>query len=198
MCTDDTFRQSQNLEHYKAILSAWVATRLEKDRAILTLSSAAIGLLVTLLAKFGVQSKSEFLLYVLGILVFIVSASLIVLIFHYNSVHLERVARDKEQSSPMLQILDKSAAVLFVIGLIILFCIDLLSAANSYSNSKREVSMHEKKVVLPSQYRTDSFDGIANLKPIAQSQQPVSGANAASANNVPNTPASTQTDKESK
>ena len=58
--------------------------------------------------------------------------------------------------------------------------------------------MHEKKVVLPSQYRTDSFDGIANLKPIAQSQQPVSGANAASANNVPNTPASTQTDKESK
>jgi len=196
MCADDTLRQSQNLEYYKVILSAWVTTRLEKDKAILTLSSAAIGLLVTLLAKFGVQSRCEYLLYVLGILVFIVSASLIVLIFHYNSVHLERVARDKEQSSPTLQILDKSAAVLFIIGLIIFFCIGLLSAANSYSNLKREVSMHEKKVVLPSQIR--SFDGIANLRPIAQSPQPVSGASPVSADNVQQAPASTQADKESK
>jgi hypothetical protein len=58
--------------------------------------------------------------------------------------------------------------------------------------------MHEKKVVLPSQYRTDSLDGIANLKPIAQSPHPVSGASPASANNVTNAPAGTQTDKESK
>ena len=44
--------------------------------------------------------------------------------------------------------------------------------------------MQEKKVVLPSQYRTDSLDGIANLRPIAQSPQSASGASPASANNV--------------
>jgi hypothetical protein len=160
----------KELEHYKIVLNAWVLSRLEKDKAILTLSSAGIGLLVTLITKFGVKSQCELLLYTFGILIFIVAAGCIVAIFHFNANHLKKVVKEEESESPFLQFLDKAAATLFILGLVNLFAIGLLSATNSYFTSK-EVVMSEKKGG-QTFGMNESFDGIADLKPDKPEKNP--------------------------
>ena len=49
---------------YSAVVQAWAGTRMEKDRSILNLSAAGIGLLVTLLTTVGVTARCQLVLYI--------------------------------------------------------------------------------------------------------------------------------------
>src|ERR1700733_4671800 len=48
--------QKHELAHYAATVTAWFNTKMEHDKSLLTLSTAAVGVLITLVTKFPVSS----------------------------------------------------------------------------------------------------------------------------------------------
>ncbi len=51
--------EGKNIAHFSVMLSAWVQTKMERDKTLVTLSSAAIGLLITLITTVGVNDWYE-------------------------------------------------------------------------------------------------------------------------------------------
>ncbi|MDA8663964.1 hypothetical protein N9L66_03280 [Porticoccaceae bacterium] len=46
--------EGKNVAYYSTMLSAWIETKMERDKTLVTLSAAGIGLLVTILTVIGV------------------------------------------------------------------------------------------------------------------------------------------------
>ncbi|MGY0582644.1 MAG: hypothetical protein ACW7DV_11235, partial [Paraglaciecola chathamensis] len=47
--------EGKNVAFYSTLLSAWIQTKMERDKTLITLSSAAIALLVTMLTTVGIN-----------------------------------------------------------------------------------------------------------------------------------------------
>ena len=62
--------QEKEVAYFSAIVDAWVETRMEKDRALLGLSTGGVGLLATLLTTVGVARMWQLILYSAGALAF--------------------------------------------------------------------------------------------------------------------------------
>lgn len=45
--------EGKNIAHYSVLLDAWIQTRTERDKTLVTLSAAGVGLLVTILTTAG-------------------------------------------------------------------------------------------------------------------------------------------------
>lgn len=73
------FREKEKA-FYSAMLNGWLTTKLEKDRQILTLSAAAIGLLVTLLKIGIVPNHLQAYLFIVAIILFSISAIVVLFI----------------------------------------------------------------------------------------------------------------------
>ena len=50
-------RDSKEVAFYGAVVEAWIGTRMEFDKSLLTLSLAGIGVVITLLTAVGMPSK---------------------------------------------------------------------------------------------------------------------------------------------
>ena len=53
----------KDVAFYSTVAQAWVATRMEKDKTLLSLATAGIGLLATLLTTAGASSLRQLFLY---------------------------------------------------------------------------------------------------------------------------------------
>ncbi|MGV2389941.1 MAG UNVERIFIED_CONTAM: hypothetical protein LVR29_21790 [Microcystis novacekii LVE1205-3] len=58
---------------YSAMITAWLNTRLERDKQLLGLSVTAIGLLVTLLRTVGVSSLLQIILFGVALFAFLIT-----------------------------------------------------------------------------------------------------------------------------
>jgi hypothetical protein len=76
-----------------ALLEAWFATRMEKDRTLLALSAGGVALVATLLTTVGAKSVGQLSLLVLSALAFLVAITAGVRIFALNADYLEREKR---------------------------------------------------------------------------------------------------------
>src|SRR5258708_3002963 len=83
----------KDVAFYSATVNAWIQTRMEKDKTLLTLSSAAIGLLATLASTVGPSTLWQFWIYVVAGGCFVVTAVTSIVVFDRNSTHLEAVIR---------------------------------------------------------------------------------------------------------
>ncbi len=54
---------AKEVAFFSAVVGAWIETRMEKDKTLLSLATAGIGLLVTLLTAVGPSSVHELWLY---------------------------------------------------------------------------------------------------------------------------------------
>lgn len=106
---------------YAAAVQAWLQTRMERDRLLLTLSAGGIGLLVTLLTTIGPASSARALLYGAALISFLVTVIVVLLVLRLNADLLEKVVKDKEgkQEASLLRTLDVVARTAFVIGILI-------------------------------------------------------------------------------
>lgn len=121
----------KDVAFYTAVVQAWVTTRLEKDRALLNLSTAGIGLLVTLLTTVGPSSHCELLLYGLAGVCFASAIVVALLVFDRNSHHLEEVIkRRKDDDDAKLIKLDLLLLMLFMAGVVLTGAIGILSGYN--------------------------------------------------------------------
>ncbi len=113
---------------YSAMISAWLTTRLERDKQLLGLSVTAIGLLVTLLRTVGVSSPLQIILFGLALFAFLITVVLVIYILGENSTHIEKILGGSEIESRKLMCLDKTAGISFVVGMVLIVIIGMDSA----------------------------------------------------------------------
>lgn len=113
MPSPEQLKHDQDVEYYSALAHGWVQTRMAKDKGLLSLSAAGIGLLVTLLTSVGVTSRVLWVLYTLAILLFAFCLVIVLIIFHCNSKYLSDVINKNAKRSCLLKRLDLGAAVSF-------------------------------------------------------------------------------------
>ena len=125
----------QIIAHYSALVQAWAETRMEKDRSVLGLSAAAIGLLVTLLTAVGVAALWQLVLYIFSALAFGLSIFMALRIFSKNADHLKKIIKTGETGDdPTLKRLDILMMLGFLFGVLILAVIGVSTAWIQMSN----------------------------------------------------------------
>lgn len=160
--------EGKNIAHYSTLLSAWIQTKMERDKTLVTLSSAAIALLVTILTTVGTSNFYLFTLYIIAFLGFGTCIGTSLKIYQLNSKHLENEIRNKN-TNLKLEKYDKLSFFSFLLGVLLLCSIGLYSAYLT-SITERVIMSNENKQLDTSDLEKRSLDGISDLRP--QEQEP--------------------------
>lgn len=120
--------EGKNIAYYSGLLAAWTQTRMEKDKALITLSAFAIGLLVTLLRTAGARDIWELVLFAVAVGSFLITILSVLKIYQLNSEYLEEAIRGSSQKDPRLGKYDKLSSRSFITGLISVILIAVVSA----------------------------------------------------------------------
>ena len=194
--------EGKNIAHYQTLLSSWIHTRMERDKAVITLSAAAIGLLVTILTAFGITGIWQRLLVILAFIGFVGAIWIGLRIYELNADHLVEALKGGSGKSPKLERFDKWSKRFFCLGLISMILLGLvatfnieggvMSDKNKSSSQKQPIKESVNGVQKLSPKTLDvgkSLSGIGNLSP--QNLQPAptdqSGNNTNSNNSGGNT-----------
>ncbi len=106
---DKTFRA--------AVINAWISNKMERDRSLLTLSSAAIGLLVTFLNFNDSLNNCEVIFYAVAFLAFLICIGSVITIFSKNPDYLEKLVKEEDvENDKFLGALDYAAVISFCVG----------------------------------------------------------------------------------
>ena len=192
--------EGKNIAHYSILLEAWIQTKMERDKTLVTLSAAAIGLLITILTTVGVKSIWEVPLFAVAVISFLVTIWSSLVIYQLNSQHLEDAIRGSSEKDPRLEKYDKCSIKAFIVGASAALIIGILSASfqlikpegntmtdkeTSSQNIQEQSSLNESvngvTTLNPNAIRIRSLDGITDLSPQAtqttqaQSQTQTSG-----------------------
>ena len=109
---------------------------MERDKTLVTLSVAAIGLLVTILTTVGVKSFWEIPLFVSAVASFLATIWSSLTIYQLNSEHLEDAIKGSSTKDSRLEKYDKLSIRAFLVGFITSLLIGVTSAAHQLANSK--------------------------------------------------------------
>lgn len=172
--------EGKNIAHYSVLLSAWIQTKMERDKTLVTLSSAAIGLLITVLTTIGVQSIYEIILFIIAVCAFLTTIYSSLMIYQLNSKHLEDALRGSSETDPSLEKYDKISIRAFILGAVFALMVGATSAyqkiilkGNNMPNeelntSKLSISNESLNGIAelnPQNIATKSINGITNLSP---------------------------------
>lgn len=127
--------EGKNIAHYSVFLGAWIETRMQRDKTLITLSAGGIGLLITLLTIVKNASLIYLILYSLAFGCFIGTIFICLKIYQENSVVIENEIRgpeDPNYKELSLKLYDKWSYILFVAGVILSSIMGLTSAAESF------------------------------------------------------------------
>jgi hypothetical protein len=119
-------------EHIRGILiGAWMESRMEFDRSVLTISATALGFLLTLLQFTEEPSSAQIAFGAFAFFCFTVAILTIVHIFQRNPSHIERVLENSEgnEHDEDLAFLDGLASFSFYVGVV---AIGLLAATTLF------------------------------------------------------------------
>ncbi|WP_461521775.1 hypothetical protein [Porticoccus sp.] len=170
--------EGKNIAHYSVLLGAWIQTKMERDKTLVTLSAAAIGLLVTILTTVGVKSIWEIPFFGIAVTSFLVTIWSSLVIYQLNSQHLENAIRGSSEKDPRLEKYDKRSIKAFIVGAVSALIIGILSASfqvlkpeESAMTEKENTSQNtEKKATFK-----DSVNGVTNLNPNATLKKSLDG-----------------------
>lgn len=95
----------------------WIDISLDTDRQLLTLSTAAIGLLASFITNKGVSSVLQLILLGLSVGCFVAVIAALLYIFKLNRNFLEIQSTGKAPDESLMRFLDKSVRVLFFTGI---------------------------------------------------------------------------------
>lgn len=85
-------RQEKDVAFYGAVVNAWIGTKMEFDRSLLTMSLAGIGVVVTLLTTVGMSSLFALVTFLIAAVAFTAVLGLCLAIFWSNAEFLEALA----------------------------------------------------------------------------------------------------------
>lgn len=104
------------MAHYSASVSAWFGTKMEKDKSLLTLASAGIGILVSI----GATSRTERVCYVFAISFFLITVFCTLIVFELNAKLIENLIREEtmDRLGKIAQRIDHGMMLSFLFGVI--------------------------------------------------------------------------------
>ena len=152
----------RELAHYTATVTAWFTTRMEHDKSLLTLSTAAIGVLVALASKITLNSMTSLALYVAALVSFILCLATVLWIYRQNSKHLENVIQKDADNDALLGILDWAALGTFGAGIILSSVLGFSIAVGSFKSQESAVSVDDRG---KTRIVGDSFNKALNTRP---------------------------------
>lgn len=149
------------VEMYAATVTAWYATAMEFDRTVVTLSAAAIGLLVAL-ATTGVTTldRWEAHAFSAALLSFCIALGCMLAVFRLNKEYLVEmvVKRSKaRQSHPFLAALDWTALIFFGLGAALAIVVAVATVQKKLASPKEVATMSNKS---DSTSRVPVFDSV--------------------------------------
>jgi hypothetical protein len=133
---------------YTTLINAWVATKMEVDKTLIVISSAGIGFLIMLIGNQGINSTTDFVIYVSAIVSFIAVIFLCVVVFQRNAKYLKSLIKNPDLKDSFLDFVDKAAKLFFALGLIFTLIIGIdvgLNQLHNNKNKKGDKTMAEDK-----------------------------------------------------
>ena len=126
---DRELKEDKKVAYYSALIDAWVHTRMERDKSLLSLSAGGIALLVTLLTTTGTKNYIETTLYFLALQSFLATVMACLAIFKRNSRHLKELASVDRSKDSVLERLDYFSYWSFIIGVLLAIAVGVTSWA---------------------------------------------------------------------
>ena len=118
------------------LLSVLFNTQLEHDKQLLTLSSSAIALLVTLLRTVGVSNLLQIVLFGIALIAFLVTVILMLITLRKNADYIQKMLNDGGLIPENKYVyLGQIATGTFIIGIIMVVIIGMYSAKTSLSKT---------------------------------------------------------------
>jgi hypothetical protein len=191
-------KELKDVEFYTAQVNAWLNTRFEHDKSLLTLSAGGVGILITVMLATGVKNSAALTLYCFALLSFIVCLAAVLWIFRRNADYLEKVVSGNASPDTLLSHLDKVAVGSFLLGVLFSSLIGVSSAVDSLLAKENEMTEQKNQSDTHANYdsvngatnmqspcKEKSVNGIGNLKPpsppieqpVPQSEPPASNTN---------------------
>ena len=178
----NALNDSKATEFYSQGVAAWFNTALERDKSLLTLSVAGVGVLVSM-TQIAVDSIGSLLLYAGALLAFIFCLFFVLIIFKQNKKHIQDVFNGQATEDPLLEFLDSGAIFSFLIAILLCVTLGIYSAVAAYNDKEskmtkekaKDASLSIEKCVIannptpltsPVRHRLgDSYNGMADLQP---------------------------------
>lgn len=170
--------EGKNIAHYSVLLSAWIQTKMERDKTLVTLSAGAIGLLVTILTAVGVKSVWEIPFFIISITAFLTTIWSSLVIYQLNSQHLEEAIRGSSGKDPRLEKYDKRSIRAFIIGAISALVIGILSASIQLTKPEEKMMAdkdNSSQTISGKTTLKESVNGVTNLNPNATVKKSLDG-----------------------
>lgn len=129
---------NKDVEYFSHLVNSWITTNMEKDKAILTLSTAGLGVLITFFNNISPNYDFALLFYILSLICFVISIISGLWIFSENANYCEAVISEKTPNNEnLIGKLDNFLIYSFIIGLI---CAIILSFILIFSKELKEKS----------------------------------------------------------
>lgn len=164
----ETDRGSDNeltLPYYSALLSGWIATRLEGDKSKLALSAGGIGLLMTLMTTGQALSLAQFVLYTAAVSCFTLTVGCVLVIFSRNATHVKDVLQGRATTDRVLRALDTASSLLFLLAVVLSMSIGVTHGLRSLSTPQEVAMPSEDERSGDFEILKKSLNGISELKP---------------------------------
>lgn len=174
---DESEYKQRELAYYSAMLNAWLTTKLERDKHLLSLATFALGLIVTLATTVGFKNPYSQILVLSSAICFCFTVFSILRIFEVNAEIVTSTLKNNEEQSKAnqksLTRLDIVASVNFKVGVVLLF---LAAISVVITTSGKETQMNTNKPQQTTdtgdkQIVKNSWDTVSELKPV-RPQQP--------------------------
>ena len=115
-------------EHKNTFLTALFNTQRERDKQLLTLSSSAIVLLVTLLRIVGVSNLLQIIFFSIALIAFLVTVLLVLETLRKNADYINEILENGVPENNKYVCLDQFATKSFSLGIIMVVVIGIYSA----------------------------------------------------------------------
>lgn len=156
--------EAKEVAYYSESLSAWYTTKLEKDKHLLSLSSAAIALLVTLATTVAIHDIKAGVAYCIALVAFLTCIVCVLVVLDKNAEYLKSIvtqSRKVKNQSTKLECLDKISSGAFVIGVVFTLLVGLFSALDSYEVKGNVMTDKNKNT---EQTTSNKIENTSNLK----------------------------------
>jgi hypothetical protein len=125
------------------LVNASINTQIEREKQLLTLSSSAIALLVTLLRTVGVSNSLQIVFFGVALIAFLVTVILALEILNKNAKYIDQILMGRGTENKY-EFLNRWVTISFMIGIIMVVIIGMYSAIISLS--EKETKMNKDSI----------------------------------------------------
>ena len=122
----------KDVEFHSQTVNAWYATSLEYDKSLLTVSSAAAGLIVSFLTTKDISSKLIIYSCIVTLVFFIAAIICILFVFRRNKHYIYKVLTGDEGNDKVLKYLDLAVLIFFASGVVLSGFVGITAAIQSF------------------------------------------------------------------